>query len=546
MSENSANQHKPLISTVLSANPATGELLGEVQCTPLEEIPQIFKEARKAQKVWAAMSFSERGKRILKIRDYLLDQGENIARVISKENGKTIPDAFNTEILPSIMSCDWYAHKAESVLKEKIIPLGSIMTFNKRNHLLRIPYGVVGIISPWNYPFAIPFGEIIMGLMAGNAILFKVARETPLVGVEIEKAITAAQLPKGLCQHIVGSGSQVATSWFENGIDKIFLTGSVGAGKTLMRQAIDSMTPLSLELGGNDPMIVLEDAPIDRAVNGAIWAGFQNCGQSCGGVERVYVHESIAEEFLAKLKTKTESLRQGVDRGYFDVDLGCMTTTGQLMTVKEHVDEALAKGARIFAQSKPVTDWDAKLFYPATVLVDVTHDMLVMREETFGPVLGVMTFKTEEEVIRLANDSHLGLTSSVWTMDTKRGRRLAEQLETGVTTINDHLYTHGGAELPWIGWKQSGTGATHSHLGLVEMTKAKLVNYDIVPHIPTNLWWFPVRKFKYETIVSAPKILFGSDMKNKTKSIRRLLPQLMKDPQLREMTTMYLKARMLQ
>lgn len=499
----------------------------------MDDMSEIFTEARQAQDLWASYSFDKRRDHMLKVRDYLLENAESIAHVVSKNNGKTLSDAMNTEVIPCVLGIDWYAKKAKRFLKKTRLPASNILFSNKRAYMLRAPLGVVGIISPWNYPLAIPLGEIIMGLMAGNAILFKTASETCLVGVEIDKMMSAAGLPSGLFRLIVGSGPAVSTAFFEHKIDKIFFTGSVPTGKVLMRQAVDNVTPLSLELGGNDPMIVLEDANLERAVNGALWAGFQNSGQTCAGVQRIYVHESVSNKFNRLLKTRIEGLRQGVDTGKFDIDVGAMTTQRQLGVVRAAVQDALDKGAKVLAKTK-IRAADADYFYPCTALINVNHSMTVMNDEVFGPVVGIMTFKTEDEVIALANESALGLTSSVWTMDNDRGRRIAERLQTGVTTLNDHVLTHGAPETPWLGWKQSGLGSTHSHLGLEEMTHPKVVHYDIAPQINTNLWWFPARKIKYDLLLNTVHILFNRTLQERTAALGNVLPNLLADPMLRE------------
>ncbi|MBC7171446.1 MAG: aldehyde dehydrogenase family protein, partial [Polyangiaceae bacterium] len=385
----------------------------------------------------------------------------------------------------------------------KKLSMGSILFANKRNELHRIPLGVVGIISPWNYPLSIPFGEVVMGLMAGNAILLKVAAATIMVGEALERIVAAGELPSGLFQHVVGSGARVSRAFFENGINKIFFTGSVPTGKQLMAEAAKTLTPVSLELGGKDPMIVLADADLERAANGACWAGYQNAGQSCGGVERVYVHESVYDEFVDLMARKTSALCHGADRD-FNVDIGAMTTEEQLKAVDRQVTAAVRDGARIVAQSKPVNPDEKGYFYPATLMVDVDHSMELMREETFGPVVPIMKFSTIEEAIALANDSTMALTSSVWTKDSAVGRKLALQLESGVTTVNDHLYTHGQSETPWGGWKESGLGRTHSIIGLEEMTQPKLVNWDLVSP-KRNIWWFPFDRETYDGMLGALK-----------------------------------------
>lgn len=511
---------------VEDVNPATGEKFFEIAETDLSRINELFERARQAQKTWAALSFKQRARHIHKMRDYITEHAEELATVVSRSNGKTRVDALATEVLPCALACNWYAGNAEKVLKPKMRGGGNILFFNKRSQIVHVPIGVVGIISPWNYPLSIPFGEIIMGLMAGNAIMLKVAAATPAVGKIIEDIIAAGELPDGLFHHVVGSGSKVATAFFENGIGKLFFTGSVNAGKTLMEQAAKTLTPLSLELGGNDAMIVLADADLERAVNGAIWAGFQNAGQSCGGVERIYVEAPIYEQFVELLSKKTRTLRHGPGCDSFDVDIGSLTTEGQLRTVQQHMEDALAKGARVAAQSQPVGTQSA-LFHAATVLTDVSEDMLTMRDETFGPVVAVAKVASADEAIERANNSNLALTSSIWTRDIGRGRKLAAQVEAGVTAINDHLYTHGLSETPWGGWKESGLGRTHGVEGLHEMTHVKVINWDLLP-AKRNLWWHPHDEATYRALLNAMLFVFPRSLGSWLAASMKLTPFLVK------------------
>lgn len=487
----------------VAISPATGEVIGEYTSTDMDRIPEIFARARQAQKEWSGYSFSRRKKQILKMRDYIVEHAEELAEIVSKENGKSRVDALATEVVPCALAANWYAKNAGKTLKPFGLAGSTLLFFNKKNQIIHVPVGVVGIISPWNYPLSIPFGEVVMGLMAGNAIVLKVAGATVMVGKAIERIVAAAELPSGLFSHIIGSGSAVSTAMFDNGVDKIFFTGSVPTGKELMRQAADTLTPLSLELGGKDPMIVFEDADLERATNGAVWAGYQNAGQSCGGVERIYVHEKVYDQFVDLLGKKTRALRHGPDRD-FDVDMGSMTTEAQRNIVHRHVQGALEHGAKVVATSKAI-DAEAEqkgFFYPATLLTGVDHTMDVMKEETFGPVLPVMKFRTEQEALELANDSTMALTSSVWTRSRKRGQRVAAALQSGVTTINDHLYTHGMSETPWGGWKESGIGRTHGKFGLLEMTHTKLINRDILA-ARRNIWWHPFSRRTYEALLQA-------------------------------------------
>lgn len=492
--------------STVSTNPATLEPVGSVPNTNLENLPEMFAKAREAQKKWAALPVQKRKKYILKMKDYILDHADELAEIVSKDNGKSRVDALATEVIPCALSARWYAKNTKKALKPEKLPGGTMLFFNKRNRIEHVPLGVVGIISPWNYPLSIPFGEVVMGLMAGNAIMLKVAAATVMVGDAIEKIVKAGGLPEGLFYHIVGSGSAVSKGFFANGVNKIFFTGSVPTGKQLMAEAASTLTPLSLELGGKDPMIVMPDADLERATNGAAWAGYQNAGQSCGGVERVYVHESVYDRFVDLLAKKTSALRHGPDTDW-NTDIGSMTTEAQMKLVQEHVEDAVRSGAKIVAQSKPSRPDLNGYFYPATLMTDVDHSMTIMREETFGPVIPVMKFKNIDEALELANDCTMALTSSVWTGSVSKGRKIASRLESGVTTINDHLYSHGQSETPWGGWKESGIGRTHGKMGLLEMTNAKLVNWDIIK-AKRNLWWYPFDKKTYDTLKIAMNFAF--------------------------------------
>ncbi|MCH8543646.1 MAG: aldehyde dehydrogenase family protein [Alcanivorax sp.] len=522
------NAAAPDARRVEDVNPATGNAFFSIAETDLSRIPAMMADARRAQQLWAAKSFRERAVHIQRMRQYIVEHAEQLALTVSQSNGKTRTDALATEVLPCALACNWYAKHAAKVLKPRMRPAGTLLFINKRTQMQHVPLGVVGIISPWNYPLSIPFGEIVMALMAGNAVLLKVAAATPAVGQAIEDIVAAGDLPPGLFQHVVGSGSQVATAFFDGGINKLFFTGSVNAGKQLMAQAAATLTPVSLELGGNDPMIVLEDADLERAANGAAWAGYQNAGQSCGGVERIYVVAAVYDEFVRLLAAKTRAMRHGAGHDSFDVEMGSITTPGQLRTVQQHVEDAVSKGARIVAQSQPAASvTDAGLFHPATLLTDVSDDMITVCDETFGPVIAVARVADEEEAIRRANDSSLALTSSVWTRSNKRGRAIGARLESGVTTVNDHLYTHGLSETPWGGWKESGIGRTHGPEGLMEMTHAKVINWDMLP-TKRNLWWYPFDETTYKALLNALRFVFPRSAGEWLRSSLALTPFLVK------------------
>lgn len=489
-------------------NPATGELLGYSRLTTVDELTQIVERARAAQIQWAEIPLKHRIKYLHRVRDYLAAHAQEIAEIISRDNGKVRIDAMATEVLPATMAVSYYMRMAPRFLRPVKCGTGNLMLANKRSRIIRQPFGVIGIISPWNYPFAIPFSEVVMALLAGNSVILKTASETQLVGRMLEQCFLAADLPPGVFNYVNLPGKVAGEALLKARIDKLFFTGSVAVGKQLMALAAETLTPVVLELGGNDPMIVCEDADIYRAVGGAIWAGFSNCGQSCGGVERIYVDAKIYETFLSQLKERIEKLRIGLDLD-FNVDMGIMTTARQVATVESHIADALAKGARIYAQTPLPENKGWHNFLPATVLVDVNHDMLVMRDETFGPVVGVMPFNTIDEAIALANDSYLGLTASVWSRDRKKALQIAQRLKAGAVTINDHLMSHGLAETPWGGFKMSGIGRTHGKLGFDEMTQPQVIVNDILPCVKKNMWWQPYSRTLYDGLSGLVTFLYG-------------------------------------
>ncbi|MBW1881741.1 MAG: aldehyde dehydrogenase family protein [Deltaproteobacteria bacterium] len=360
-----------------------------------------------------------------------------------------------------------------------------------------------------------------MGLLAGNAVILKTATETQLAGRTIEGLILDAGLPKDVFTFINLPGRIAGDLFLESGIDKLFFTGSVPIGKKLMAKAAETLTPVSLELGGNDAMLVCPDADLDRAATGAVWAGMQNAGQSCGGAERVYVHKDAYNDFMELLGNKVHALRVGVETEH-EVDMGAITTKRQLETVKRHVEEALSKGAVIHAESNCPTD-TAGLFHPAVVLANCDHTMTVMREETFGPVLGVMKVESMDEAVELANDSNLGLTGSVWSRDSRRAEAIARRIHAGAITINDHLMSHGAAETPWGGFKESGIGRTHGDIGFAEMTEPQVIVHDWLPGVKKNFWWHPHGPEIYGGLLGALDLLYGKGVGRRLSGMTKLL-----------------------
>lgn len=523
------SQHSEIIKNKVkdvgheSIKKATGEILGFSSLNTVEELEEIMKRARIAQIEWAKKPIKERAAIIRKASAYITKNCDELARTISDDNGKTRVDAVISELIPSAMAASYYSGKARKFLKDRFIVPGHILLANKISRISRLPFGVLGIISPWNYPFAIPFSEVVMGLLAGNAVILKTASETQMVGKALKGVFESIGLPPDVFNYVNMPGKIAGDAFLAAGIDKLFFTGSVGVGKYLMGKAAETLTPVSLELGGNDAMLVCEDADLERAADGAIWAGFQNAGQSCGGVERIYVHYNVYYRFLEILKAKTESLRVGYDTD-FNVDIGVMTTERQMKTVETHINDALEKGAVIHAKAHFAQEGKWRNLMVPVVLTEVNHDMLVMREETFGPVLGVMRVDSMDDAIELANDSSLGLTGSVWSTDRKKAISLARRIRAGAVTINDHLMSHGLSETPWGGLKESGIGRTHGEIGFQEMTEPQVIVEDIMPFVKRNMWWHPHDKKVYNGLKGLLEMLYSqSIMTRMTGSLKMLM-----------------------
>jgi acyl-CoA reductase-like NAD-dependent aldehyde dehydrogenase len=499
---------------VVSKSPATGQELGVSKLNTPDDVRLAVERAKKIQPLWAATPIKERSRIIVNVRNYIVEHADEIARIVSLDNGKSLTDAMIAEVFGAAMAANFYAKNTKRLLKDQGIKPGLIMMAYKKSKIVRVPFGVIGIISPWNYPFTIPFVEIVMALMSGNAVVLKVATETQQVGRALEKCFNSAGLPDGIFTHVNLPGRIAGDAFLSAGIDKLFFTGSVAVGKELMGLASKTLTPVSLELGGNDPMLVCSDANLYRAATGAIWAGLTNAGQTCAAVERIYVHKDVYDPFMKLLVGQVESLRVGSDG--FNVDIGAMTTASQMETVKRHIVDALDKGAVVVAQSDYPKESPGN-FLPATLLSNVNHSMAVMREETFGPVLGVMKVDNMEEAVTLANDSNLGLTASVWSTNRKYAESLARRIQSGVVMINDHLMSNGLSETPWGGFKESGIGRTHGELGLMEMTQPICIVHDYLPGVQRNMWWYPSGKGIYDGIKGMMEFLYSRNLGKRVK-----------------------------
>src|SRR6185369_6818864 len=430
---------------LISIDPSTGEEIGRVPLMDASEVAAAVARARAAQTAWAKLSYEDRARFILRAREVVLDQLDDIAKLISRETGKPVTEAIAMEIVPTLDLMHYFAANAKQILKRKRVGLGQYNFMARTSYIVHKPLGVVGIISPWNFPWATPLDEVVMALMAGNAVVVKPSELTPLTALRIADVFKQAQLPDGLLKIVTGDGS-TGNALVEAGVNKIMFTGSVNTGKRVAEAAAKHLTPVVLELGGKDPMIVFEDAKLENAARAAIWGAFCNSGQACASIERCYVHASIADKFVELVIKETKRLRQDKP-STGDIDVGAMTNQRQLEIVEDHVSDAVEHGAEVRTGGHRLNE-SRGWFHEPTVVTGVDHSMKLMRDETFGPVLPIMTFKTDEEAVRLANDSIYGLTASVFTGNLERGKRIAEQIDARTVMVNEVVYTHAVAQTP--------------------------------------------------------------------------------------------------
>jgi succinate-semialdehyde dehydrogenase/glutarate-semialdehyde dehydrogenase len=470
---------------ILSMNPATGEVLGEFECAGEAEVEAAVTRARAAQAAWAELGLRRRIAVLREFQGMLHAKKSEIATTITREAGKPLVEALVTEVLVVLDAARFLIDNVWALLRDEPVPHGNLATKLKTGWLVREPHGVVGIISPWNYPFSIPATETLAALVAGNAVVLKPSELTPLVALELASLLHAAGVPEDVFQVVVGAGPAGA-ALLRSPIDKLVFTGSVATGKRIAAAAAERLLPVVLELGGKDPMLVLEDADVDVASSAAVWGAFVNAGQACLSVERCYVHRSLYESFVKVCVEKTKQLcvGNGMDS---HTDVGPMIAERQVRIVESHVEDAKARGARVLVGGTRLPELGVN-FYAPTVLADVTHEMRMMREETFGPVLPMMACADDDEAVRLANDSEYGLAASVWTRDRKHGERLARRIHAGTVMVNDVISCFGISEAPHGGVKASGIGRTHGRFGLDEMVRVKYLDIDRMPGMK-KVWW---------------------------------------------------------
>jgi acyl-CoA reductase-like NAD-dependent aldehyde dehydrogenase len=497
-------------------SPLDGSDLDPVEATEPDDVAERVAAAREAMADWAGQSVADRVEAIAKIKRRILERAEEIADIVHREVGKPIEEAALAEVLPNADLVDYWCDTIEELLEAAPIDLDPLSYPGKTGRVQRDPRGVVALITPWNYPVAIPLRTLVPALLAGNAVVFKPSEVTPRCGALVASLFEGV-LPKGVLTLVQG-GADVGKALVDADVDLVVFTGSVPTGRAIAVRCAERLIPCSLELGGKDAAIVLEDCKLERAAQGVVWGAFTNAGQNCAGVERVYVHEKIAKKFIDRVVEITKGLGKG--------DRAVMTTTAQCDKVRSHLDAALESGAELLAGGAPE---EGSLAFPPTVvkIEGDSAESTAMTEETFGPLLPIQIVESEDEAVRLVNASSYALTTSVWTKRVACGRALARRLKSGVVTINNHAFTAALPAAPWTGTGDTGYGITNSSHCLSSLTRVRFLLED-TNGAPRELWWYPYTPVLRTIAFAMAKVRGGAGVFGRIAAVFRLLPAIVK------------------
>jgi acyl-CoA reductase-like NAD-dependent aldehyde dehydrogenase len=489
--------------SIVVENPATGQVVATLEAATPEQVAEMAERARRAQPAWQADGFAARAKVLSRFQKWMCDHAERILDTEMSESGKTREDV-TIELNLVVASAGFWAKHGPKYLKDEKVKTSSPFLLGRKTLVRYEPVGVAGIIGPWNYPLANNIGDAFPALIAGNTVILKPSSVTPLTSVLMAEGLTACGIPQDVFQVLVGRGA-IGEELIDH-VDFVMFTGSTEVGRTVMTRAAKTLTPVSLELGGKDPMIVCADADIGRAANAAVFWSMQNAGQTCISVERCYVEEPIHDRFVEMVAERARELRQGVPAGYGSVEVGSFINPPQLDIVEAHVKDAVAKGAKVLSGGKRV-DGPGSFFEP-TVLADVDHTMECMTEETFGPTLPIMRVKDMDEAVKLANDSPYGLQASVFTKDIDKGEAIARRLEAGAVVVNDCVANYMAFEAPMGGWKTSGIGVRHGPAGIRKYCKTQTILLSRFV-MKKDLYMFPYGKRSSALLLRVMRLLYG-------------------------------------
>ncbi len=503
-----ANRDVPGPGTVVSVNPATEEAIASVSALDADGARAAVAAAREAYPAWSHTPVAERQEILARWQAIMLAEEEDLARLVSAEGGKPVAEARLVDIFPGLETLGYFSRKLEELLAFRPVETEQVLFRHWRAGYRFDPLGVLAVVTPWNYPVAIPLAEIVPAIGAGNTVVLKPASATILTGLALADQARRAGLPPGVLNCVVLPGSVTDVVIDHPDVVKVLFTGSVDVGRHVARRCAERLIPVQLELGGKDAAVVATDAPLERTARGLVWGAFVNSGQTCASIERVYAERGIYDELLRRVVKYTRELKVG-DPSRIGTDLGPLTTRGQRDIVARQVAAALAAGATALTGGELPTG--TGYYYPPTVLVDCTEDMEVIREETFGPVLPIMKVKGLDEGIRRANASRFGLTASGWTSSQATAERFMRELEAGLVSVNDHVVAFAEPSACWGGLKESGIGRAHGPFGLHEMVNVKYVAHDPGDD-PAAPWYYPYDADMDQFMGAALPLLYGQGL----------------------------------
>ena len=488
-----------------SVNPTSLEICGRVRVSSHSDICGAVRLAKKEFSNWAGIHLAERAKIMRRAQQLLLERAESFACLITGEMGRPLVESFSLELTGAIDLMGFYIRNAKRFLRDRSLLIHNPLLMRRNSLIINEPLGVMGIISPWNWPLLIPMGCIVPALLAGNTVVFKPSEITPLTGIEIQKLFLDAGVPERAF-HVIQGYASCGRSLLDSEAEKIFFTGSTEVGQNVMSRAAKSLKSAVLELGGNDPAIVCEDADIENCTSGILWGGFNNCGQNCNSIERVYVERGISDRFIDMLTGKVKKLRVG-DGCNEVVDLGPVANEMQLLKMASIVERAVDRGGEILCGGH-IMNVRTGYFFEPTLIHWKNSQNLNLDEEIFGPAVHVVPVSDIQQAVRLSNESSFGLAASVWTRNMKKGESIARQLESGSVMINDSVISFGISEASWTGVKKSGIGWTHGRKGMDEMINIKYVCMDTQFRIQ-KFWWFPYSQRMVAAMKKAMFLLFS-------------------------------------
>ncbi len=474
------------VDTVPSINPASGEVIERFERTSAALLPQIVARARAAQSAWSQLSIEKRCEQLRILRERMMVSRNVLADAVVAESGKPRVEALFADIFVALDTAEYFSKNAARLLRPERVPHHSTAAKAKSGQLVYDPVGIIGIISSWNYPLAIPLSQIIPAVAAGDAVVCKTSDFTPHCGALIEKLFSDASFPKDLVT-VVQGGGEIGQALIDAAPDKVMFTGSVATGRRVAEACAKKLIPSVLELGGKDAMLVLADADLNVASSAAVWGSYTNCGQVCLSVERLFVEQAVADEFIALCVEKTKKLRLGPGSDP-STDVGPLIRPQHVQRMRDLIQDAVARGAKVLCGGNARPDLGPNFFEP-TVIIGIDSTMKLFQEETFGPILAMQTVRDAEEAVTRANDSPFALAASVWTSNAARGQAIAKRLRAGAVMVNDAISYFGIAEAPHGGCGASGWGRTHGKAGLLEMVQMKYIDSDRLPR-REKPWWY--------------------------------------------------------